>query len=131
MWRHDDRPEELATTTEVSAEEDDTEDSTTKTDESAGEAEETTRLSERLWRRVAMLCLWEKGIDNDNNVIGGGRPAQGPSDDNGDVGRGQGIDNTSEGSEKTMEAAGARRQARGLSDDDEGVGGGRLSQNLQ
>ena len=53
LMRRDDRPEELVTTTEASAEEDKPKVSTTTTDSSLEEAEYKTRLSERLrrWRR--------------------------------------------------------------------------------
>ena len=48
LRRRDDGPEELATTMEASAEEDDPEVSTMITEASAEGAEETTRPSERL-----------------------------------------------------------------------------------
>ena len=48
LWRRNDRPGELATKTEASAEEDEPEVLTTTTEASAEEAEETTRLYERL-----------------------------------------------------------------------------------
>ena len=48
LWRRDDGPKELATTTEASTEEYDPKVSTTITEVSAEEAEEMTRLRERL-----------------------------------------------------------------------------------
>ena len=48
LQRRDDGPEELATKTEVSAEEDEPEVSTTTTESLAEESKETTRPSERL-----------------------------------------------------------------------------------
>ena len=48
LRRCDDKTEKLSTTTEASADEDDPKDSTTMTEASAEEAEETTRMSERL-----------------------------------------------------------------------------------
>ena len=48
LRRSDGGPEELSTTTEASEEEDYPDDSTKTTEASAEEAEETTRLSERL-----------------------------------------------------------------------------------
>ena len=54
------------------------------------------------------MCLRDQGIDNDNNDggIGGGIQDRGISDNNGGVRRGRVIDNTSNGSKKTAEAAG-------------------------
>ena len=54
-----------------------------------------------------MVCLGDQGIYNDGGV-GGGRRSRGFSDDNGGAGGGRGIDDASEGSDTTMEVAGAR-----------------------
>ena len=51
------------------------------------------------------MCLQVQGIDNDGGGIGGGKRAQGTSDNNIGVGGGRGIDNKSEVSETTAEAA--------------------------
>ena len=51
LWRRDDRPEELVTTTEASTEEDETKVSMTRTEVLAEEAEESTRLCVRLRRQ--------------------------------------------------------------------------------
>ena len=48
LRRHDDRPEELATTMEASEDKNEFEELTMTTEASAEEAEETTRLRERL-----------------------------------------------------------------------------------
>ena len=48
LRRCDDRPKELETTMEASADEDDTKELTTTTEALTEEAEETTRLSEHL-----------------------------------------------------------------------------------
>ena len=58
LRRQDNGPEELATTTETSAEEDEPEVSKTTTDASAEGAEDTMRLSERL-RRRRIWCFYE------------------------------------------------------------------------
>ena len=52
LQSRNDGPEELATTTEASIEKDNPEDSTTTAEALAEEAEETTRLRERLRRRI-------------------------------------------------------------------------------
>ena len=77
------------------------------------------------------MCLRAKGIDNDGGGVGEGRQPQGLSDNNGGVGGEQGIEDASEGLEKTTEAAGARRRARGIYNDDGGTVRGRRSQRLQ
>ena len=70
------------------------------------------------------MCLQDQGIENDNVGVGRLRRARRLSDDNGCIVRGRVIRAASEGSEKTMEAAGDRRRARGIYDDDGDVGGG-------
>ena len=59
----------------------------------------------------AAVCLWAQVIYDDNGVVGRGRQARGLSDNNRGVGKGLGIDDASEVSETTMEAAGAQQQA--------------------
>ena len=58
----------------------------------------------------APVCLQSQGIDNDNDD--GGvvrlRRARGLSDNDGGVGKGRGVDDASNVSETTTEAAGAR-----------------------
>ena len=71
------------------------------------------------------MCLRDQGIDDGNGSVGRVRQARGLSDDGGGVGRGQGIYDASDGSEKTPEALGARRRARGIYDNDGGIGGGK------
>ena len=80
--------------TEASSDKDDPKDSTTTTEESMEEAEETTRLRERLGWRKAAVCLRAKGIDNSDIGIGRGRQARGLSDNDGGVRGGQGIYDT-------------------------------------
>ena len=57
------------------------------------------------------MRLRDQGIVNYGGGIDRVRQARRLSDDNGGVIRGRVICNASEGSEKTMEAAGARKQA--------------------
>ena len=59
----------------------------------------------------AAVCIQFQGIDNINGGVRGGKQARGLRDDNGDVGRGQGVDNMYKGLETTTEAAGSRRWA--------------------
>ena len=54
------------------------------------------------------MCLRAQDIDDDEVSVHRVRRTHGLSDDNGGVGREQGIDDASELSETTMEAAGAR-----------------------
>ena len=71
------------------------------------------------------MCLRAQSIDDDN---GGGIRARWShvrSDDEGGIGRGQGIDDASKVLETTTEAKGDRRQAQGIYNDDGGVRGGR------
>ena len=58
LLRRNDMPEELATTTEASAEEDESEVLTTTAQMSAGESKETARLSECLRRRRRRCVYW-------------------------------------------------------------------------
>ena len=51
------------------------------------------------------MCLQAQGIDEDNGGVGRLRLARRLSDDDRSVGRGRVIDNASEGSETTAEAA--------------------------
>ena len=60
------------------------------------------------------MCLQDQVIENDDGGVNRRRQAQGISDNDGGIGRIQGIDSASEGSETTPEAAGARRLARGI-----------------
>ena len=53
----------------------------------------------------ALVCLQAQGIDNDDRVVGRVRWARGLSNNDRGIGRGGGIDNASEGSETTTEAA--------------------------
>ena len=71
------------------------------------------------------MCLRDHGIDNDDGVVGRVRRSLRLSDNEGGVGRVQGIDDASEGLETTAEAAGDRRRSRGIYDNVRGVGGGR------
>ena len=73
----------------------------------------------------AAVFLRAQGIDSNGGGVGRGRRSRGISYDNGGVGGGRGIDNASEGSETTTEAAVDRRRARVIYDDDGGVRGGR------
>ena len=57
------------------------------------------------------MCLRDQGIDDDDGGVGRVRRARGISDNDGGIGRGRGINDASEVSETTTEAAGARRQA--------------------
>ena len=68
------------------------------------------------------MCLQAQGIYDNAGVVNRVRQSRRLSDDNGGVGRGQGIDNVSEESETTIEAAGARRQEQGIYNDDGVVG---------
>ena len=56
------------------------------------------------------MCLRAQDIDN-NGGVGRVRRSRVLSDDDRGVGRGRGIDNTSEGSETMTEAAGARQRS--------------------
>ena len=71
------------------------------------------------------MCLQEEGIDDNNSGVERLRQAKGLRKDDGGVGRGQRIRDTSKGSETTMEVAEIRRQDRGIYDDNGGSGGGR------
>ena len=71
------------------------------------------------------MCLRYQGIDDNNGGVVRVRQARGISDDDRGVGRGRGIHNTSEVSEKTTEAAGDRQWYQGIYDDDGGISGGR------
>ena len=57
------------------------------------------------------MCLQAQGIDSNEGSVGGGRWAQGLSGNYGGVERGRGIDDMSEGLERTTEVVGDRRQA--------------------
>ena len=77
------------------------------------------------------MSLKAQGIDNNDSVIGRVRRACVLSDDDGGVGRRQGIRNASEGLETTTETEGGRRRDQGIYDGDRGVGGGRLARRLK
>ena len=72
----------------------------------------------------AGVCVQAQGIDNDGGV-GRERRARGLSNNNRGIGRGQGIDKFSEGSETTTEAAGAQCQDQQIYDNNVGVVRGR------
>ena len=71
------------------------------------------------------MCLQAQDIDNNDSGVGRVRRSRGISNDDVGVGRGQGIDDASEGSETTTGVSGDKRQAQGIYDDDGGVSGGR------
>ena len=73
-----------------------------------------------------MVCLRAKELTTTTAALD-----QGLSNDDVHVGGEQGIDDASEGSETTTEAAGGRQRALGIYDNDVGVGGGRWAQRLQ
>ena len=50
------------------------------------------------------MCLRAQGIDNENIIVGRVRQARRLSDNNGCIGRGQGIDYASDGSDTKTEA---------------------------
>ena len=60
----------------------------------------------------APVCLRTQGIDKNNGVVNRVRRACGLSDNNGGVGRGQGIHDESEGSETMTEASKMQGQQR-------------------
>ena len=65
------------------------------------------------------MCLRAQGIDNDDVSVGEGRLAQGLSDNNKGVGGVPGIDDATEGMERTKEAArirGRRQRLRRCND---------------
>ena len=70
------------------------------------------------------MCLQAQGIDDDDGRVGRVRRSHRLSDNNGGVGRGQGIYNASEGSDTTAEATETKPWAQGIYDNDGGVGGG-------
>ena len=69
------------------------------------------------------VFLRDQGTDDNNDGDGRVRRDRGLGNDEGGVGRGQGIYNLSKESDTTTEAAGARRRPRGMYDNDRGVGG--------
>ena len=71
------------------------------------------------------MCLQAQGTDNNDSGIVRVRRDHGISNDDGGVGREQGIRYASEGLETTAETTRARQWARGIYDDDVGVGGGK------
>ena len=72
------------------------------------------------------MCLRSQGIDNnDDGDVGEERWCRGLSDDNGGIGRGQGIYNMSKGLETTTEVAGVRQRPKEIYDNDGGVDEGR------
>ena len=77
------------------------------------------------------MCLWSEGTDDDSGDAGGVRRVKGLSEDDGGIGRGQGICDASEGLETTTEVAGDRRWDRGIYNEDRDIEGGRLAQRLQ
>ena len=68
------------------------------------------------------MCLRDQVIDHNDGVGGRERRARGLSDNDGGVGRGRGIHDTSKGSDTTTGVAGARRRARGIYDNNRGIG---------
>ena len=73
------------------------------------------------------MCLQAQYIDDDNSGFGRVRQACGISNEDGGVGRGQGICDAPEGLEITTEAKWDQLQAQGIYDNNEGVGGGQTS----
>ena len=71
------------------------------------------------------MCLRDQGIDNDDGIVRRVIRAHGLRNDDVGAGRGQGIDDASEGQETMAEAAKDQRQARGIYNDDGGFRGGR------
>ena len=71
------------------------------------------------------MCLQDQVIDDNNGGVSRVSWARRLSDNDGGVGRGQGICDAYKGSETTTEAAGARRWDRVIYNGGEGVGGGR------
>ena len=71
------------------------------------------------------MCLQAQYIDDDNSGFGRVRQACGISNEDGGVGREQGICDAPEGLEITTEASGARRRAQGIYYNNGGVSGGR------
>ena len=51
------------------------------------------------------MCLRDQGIDDNNGAVYIVRQSRGLSNDNGGVGRGRGIDDTSKGSDTTTDVA--------------------------
>ena len=64
------------------------------------------------------VCLQEEGVDDG---VGRVRRSKRLSDNDGGVGRGQGVRDVSEGSETTMEATGDSRRPQVIYDNDRGV----------
>ena len=77
------------------------------------------------------MCLRSQGIDDDNGDVDGGIWSQVLRNNDGGVGGGREIHDTSEGSETMPEAEGDQRRDRGIYDNDGGVDGGILAQRLQ
>ena len=69
------------------------------------------------------MCLQADGIDKNDGGVGRVRRAKGLRNDDIVVGRGQGIRNASEGTEKMTEAAGDIRRPRGIYNNNRGVVG--------
>ena len=70
------------------------------------------------------MCLGAQGIYDGDGSIDILRRSRGLSNDNIGVSRGQGIKDTSKGSETTTEAVGYQRRDQGICDDNKGVSGG-------
>ena len=71
------------------------------------------------------MCLQAQGTDNNDSGIVRVRRDHGISNDDGGVGREQGIRYASEGLETTAETTGARQWARGIYNNNGGVNRGR------